>query len=354
MRKVVKSGYITFADQFFSRLTCHFMDLVPHTMPFARIAGIGSFLPKKVVTNHDLEASLETTDEWIVSHTGIRERHVVVEGENCSDLGIEAARRALEDSGVSAEKLGLILSSTCSGDYVNFPTTACLIQGALGAVDAGAVELNAACTGFPYALALARGYCIAHQKPVLIVATEVISRLLDWSDRSTCILFGDGAGAVVLVPSETPGLVDEVLGADGTAGDALIRYEGTRFPHGKAVEPTFIEMNGKAIFPFAVRTMERIIRDVLERNHLQLDEVEHIIPHQANRRIIEAVARHMEVPIERFFLNIEHVANISSASVPVALDELYRGGRIHNGDRILTVGFGAGLTFGGNLLVWNK
>ncbi|MBR6471273.1 MAG: ketoacyl-ACP synthase III [Victivallales bacterium] len=324
------------------------------TKPFARIAGIGSCLPEKVMTNHDLEGSLETTDEWIVSHTGIRERHVVVEGQNCSDLGVEAARRALDDAGVSAEELGLVICTTCSGDYANLPTTACLIQGALGAVHAGAVELNSACTGFPYALGLARGYCVEHQTPVLVVAAEVISRLLDWSDRSTCILFGDGAGAVVLTPSETPGLVDEVLGADGTGGGVLIRQEGTRFPRQGNAGPHFIEMNGKAIFPFAVRIMERVIRDLLERNHLQLDEVQHVVPHQANRRIIEAVARHMEVPLERFFLNIEHVANISSASVPVALDELYRSGAIRKGDRILTVGFGAGLTFGGNLLVWDK
>lgn len=330
------------------------MDSVSPNKSFARIAGMGSYLPARVLTNADLEQSLATTDEWIVSHTGIRQRHVVSEGENGSDLGAEAARRALEDAGVAPEELGLIICTTCSGDYVNFPSTACLIQARLGAMAAGAVDLNAACTGFPYALALGRGHCITHQKPVLIVASEVISRLLDWSDRSTCVLFGDGAGAVVLLPSEEPGLVDEVLGADGASGGVLFRAAGTRFDDDKAPQKHFLEMNGKAVFPFAVRVMEKVIYELLERNHLTFDEVQHVIPHQANRRIIEAVARHMEVPLERFFLNIDRVANTSSASVPIALDELYRAGRIHSGDRILTVGFGAGLTFGGNLIMWKK
>lgn len=322
--------------------------------PFARIAGLGSYLPEKVVTNHDLEASLETTDEWIVSHTGIHQRHVVVEGQNCADLGVMASKRALEDAGISADELCMVICATCTADYENFPTTACLIQGAIGAVNAGAVNLNAACTGFPYALAFARSYCACHGAPVLVVAAEVFSRLLDWHDRSTCILFGDGAGATVLVPSEEPGLVDEVLGADGTEGNALIRLCGTSFPVDGAQGVPFLQMNGKAIFPFAVRTMEDVIYKLLERNNFKLSDIQHIIPHQANRRIIEAVARHMGVPVARFFLNIAQVANTSSASVPIALDDLYRAGSIQSGDRILTIGFGAGLTFGGNLLVWNK
>lgn len=319
---------------------------------FARVAGLGSYLPEKVVTNHDLEASLDTTDEWIVSHTGIHERHVAAADQNCSDLGILAARRALEDAGLAPEELGMVICATCSADYANLPSTACVIQGGLGAKNAGAVDLNAACTGFPYALALARGFCVAHQTPVLVVASEVISRLLDWTDRSTCILFGDGAGAVVLVPSEEPGLVDEVLGADGTCGGVLLRKAGTRVP--EASGPQFLQMNGKAIFPFAVRSMQDVMHKLLKRNDLQLYDVKHVIPHQANRRIIDAVARHLGVPLERFFLNIAHVANTSGASVPIALDELYRSGRIHAGDRIMTIGFGAGLTFGGNLLIWNK
>ena len=307
-----------------------------------------------MVTNHDLEASLETTDEWIASHTGIRERHLVADGQNCSDLGIAAARNALEDAKVAPGELGLVICSTCTGDYANFPTTACIIQGALKATNAGAVELNAACTGFPYALSFARGFCIAHQKPVLVVSAEVLSRMTNWSDRSTCILFGDGAGAVVLVPATSPGILDEVLGADGANGQVMTRNAGTRqFPPTNDGGP-FIAMNGKAIFPFAVRKMEEVINNLLKRNNLHLDNIQHVIPHQANRRIIEAVARHMGAPLERFFLNIDRVANTSSASVPIALDELYHAGRLHPGDRILLVGFGAGLTFGGNLLIWNK
>ncbi len=320
---------------------------------FVRIAGLGSYLPEKVVTNFDLESRLDTTNEWIVSHTGIRERHVASPEQNCSDLGVEAARRALTDAGIAPTELRMVFCATCTADYVNFPSTACIIQGELGAVNAAAVDLNAACSGFPYALALARGYCIIHQAPVLVVATDVFSRLLDWNDRATCILFGDGAGAAVLVPSARPGLIDEVLGADGSSGQVLVRNSGTRF-FAQTAEPVFLEMNGKAIFPFAVRVMERVIRELLAKNNLQLADIKHIIPHQANRRIIEAVARHMEVPLERFFLNIERVANTSGASVPIALDELYRSGRVQQGDRILTVGFGAGLTFGGNLLVWDK
>ena len=330
------------------------MDSVSSNKSFARIAGVGAYLPERVVSNSDLEQSLTTTDEWIVSHTGIRQRHVVAEGQNCSDLGVEAARRALTDAEVAPEEVGLVICTTCTGDYANFPGTACLIQGQLGALAAGAVDMNAACTGFPYALALGRGYCVNQQKPVLIVASEVLSRLLDWSDRSTCVLFGDGAGAVVLLPSTEPGLMDEVLGADGTNGGVLFRADGTSFETGEKRERHFLEMNGKAVFPFAVRVMERVIDELLERNHLAFDDVQHVIPHQANRRIIEAVARHMGVPLERFFLNIDCVANTSSASVPIALDDLYHSGRIHQGDLVLTVGFGAGLTFGGNLMVWRK
>ncbi|MBP5300470.1 MAG: ketoacyl-ACP synthase III [Victivallales bacterium] len=322
--------------------------------PYARIAGLGSFLPERVVTNHDLQARLDTSDEWIVSHTGIHQRHLAGTHQNCSDLGIAAARKALEDARLAPEELGLVICATCSGDYANLPATACIIQGAIHATNAGAVDLNAACTGFPYALAFARGFCTAHQKPVLVVATEVLSRILDWNDRATCILFGDGAGAAILVPAESPGLLDEVLGADGASGQVMTRNAGTRMEAQEAPSPQYIVMNGKAIFPFAVRVMEKVIYNILERNNLQLSEIQHIIPHQANRRIIEAVARHMEVPLERFFLNIDRVANTSGASVPIALDELYRAGKLQNGDRILAVGFGAGLTFGGNLLVWNK
>lgn len=317
-----------------------------------RIAGTGSYLPSRVVTNDDLRESLDTSDEWIVSHTGIHCRHIAGAEESAASMGALAARAALDQAGVAAADVGLVIVTTCTGDYANFPSTACLVQQAVGAVNAGAFDLNSACSGFTYALAMGRGYCQLNRRPALVVSTEVMSRVVDWQDRSTCILFGDGAGAVVLLPSAEAGLLYDELGADGSGAQAIYRNCGCRTAPAAAGEAGWLTMQGKAVFPFAVRTMEKLIRRLLSQSGLALEQVTHIVPHQANFRILDAVARRMGVPVERFFVNIGEVANTSSASVPIALDELNRKGGLHDGDYVLTVAFGAGLSYGGNLFRW--
>lgn len=319
-----------------------------------RIAGVGSYLPRRVVSNQELCESLSTSDEWIVSHTGISRRHIAGDDESASTMGLEAARRALADAGVSAEELCMVIVTTSTADYASYPSTAALIQGRLGAVNAGAFDLSAACTGFAYGAAMGKYYCQAHGKPVLVVASEVNSRILDWSDRSTCVLFGDGAGAVVLVPSSAPGMICEVLGADGTRAMSLVREAGLRSPEDLKTPPGFVRMDGRAVFQFAVRTMERVIRELLEKAGLTLDDVAHVIPHQANERILNAVARNMGISPDRFFHNIQNVANTASASIPIALDEMHQAGMLHENDLILTVAFGAGLVYGGSLLRWYR
>ena len=317
-----------------------------------RIAGTGSYLPANVVTNQDLEARVETTDEWIVSHTGIRTRHLAAENESASTMGAEAARRALEMAGVAPEEVGTILVSTCSGDYANMPSTACLLQHAVGAVNAAALDINAACAGFSYGLAAGRAMCLTTGRPVLVVASEMMSRLVDWKDRAVCVLFGDGAGAALLVPSEEDAMLDDVLGADGSGWQAIVRDAGCRRSAEENCHVAYMQMNGRQVFPFAVRAMENVIRRLAERNEVALDQIAHIVPHQANLRILDAVARHMNLPLERFAVNIERVANTSSASVPIMLDELNRGGKLKSGDLVVTVAFGAGLAYGGNLFRW--
>ncbi len=297
-------------------------------------------------------ASLDTDDAWIVSHTGIHQRHIAAAEESSATMGAEAARRALAVAGVPATSLGMILCSTCTADYSNFPSTAALIQAAVGADGVSSLDLNTACSCFPYALSIGKQMCLAYQKPVLLVASEAVSRILDWHDRSTCILFGDGAAAVVLEPAEDDVSLYGCLGADGPSGGVIRRDAGARRMPEAQTTPAYIEMQGRVVFPFAVRTMERIIRQILDANHLALDDIQYIVPHQANLRILDAVARHMGVPIDRFYVNIGTVANTSSAAVPIALDELFRAGRLRRGDLILTVAFGAGLTYGGNLLRW--
>lgn len=318
----------------------------------ACIAGIGSYLPERVMTNDELAPQIDSTDEWIVSHTGIRQRHIMAPEESAGTMGVIAAQRALADAGMEAAQLGMILTSTCTADYVNFPSTACIIQQGIGAAGVPACDLSAACAGFTYAISIANDIAIARQKPVLVVTTEALSRILDWHDRSTCILFGDGAAAVVVAPSAEPGMILSQLGADGTGAQVIQREVGARHNIAENLVPHGIDMQGRLVFPFAVRAMERIINELLEKSGFTLDDIQHVVPHQANLRILSAVAKHMGVPIERFFVNIDRVANTSSASVPIALDELYRTGALKNGDLILTVAFGAGLSYGGNLIRW--
>jgi len=321
--------------------------------PYVKIAGIGSYLPDRVVHNQELAETLDTSDEWIVSHTGISKRHIASPDQACSDLAYQASVKALASAGLQAEDLGLIIVASSTGDYYNFPSTACLLQYKLGAKNAGAFDLGAACSGFVYSLEMGRSWVLSQQKPVLVVGSEMLSRIADWQDRETCVLFGDGAGAVVLVPSEEDGIPFSYLAADGENYNLLKNDSGCRIPRsGSERQLGYLQMLGKPLFSFAVRSLETVINTVLEKNSLTIDDIAYIVPHQANMRILELVARRMEIPAHKFYNNITEVANTSAASIPLVLDELQREKKIHPGDLIITVTFGGGLTYGGNLLRW--
>ena len=312
------------------------------------IAGTGSYLPKKVMTNDELAKMIDTSDEWIVSHTGIRSRHIADQHESCSILGIEAARRALVSAGVAPEDVGLVVLATSSPDYVAFPATACIIQNALGIPNAMAFDVSAGCTGFVTALDIARNMMANDPRPSLVVCSEVMSRIIDWTDRNTCPLFGDGAAAVVLKCGEsTSGLRKSYFRSEGSGAGTLYRGGGSKLREDGTSLLTPLYMQGKAVFNFAVKAVEEAVLKVLERNDITADEIKLIVPHQANFRILDAAARRMNIPVEKFFMNIEHIANTSSASIPIALDELVQKGQVVKGDKLVFVAFGAGLVLGG-------
>jgi 3-oxoacyl-[acyl-carrier-protein] synthase-3 len=340
------------------------------------IRGTGRAVPARRVSNEELARELDTSDEWIRSHTGIGARHLAGEGTACSDLALEAAREALamaagwqegegRDQAVRemAETLDLIVLATVSGDYGGCPSTACLVQEGLGARRAAALDISAGCTGFVYGLETAAGLLLAGKtrKRALVIGSEVLSRLTNWEDRSSCVLFGDGAGAVLLEKTspEGPGrrgLVGSILGADGSGAENLIiRRGGTRNPY-KAGEtlglPPHLEMKGQAVYNFAVKAFTDTCRQLMAEDGIGIDDIALIVPHQANARIVQAAAKRLGIPEEKFFLNIAEYANTSSASIPIALDELNRGGRLKRGDLVMTVAFGGGLTYGGNLIIW--
>ncbi|MDR0732240.1 MAG: ketoacyl-ACP synthase III [Treponema sp.] len=344
------------------------------------IRGTGRAVPVQRLSNDDLARKIDTSDEWIRSHTGIGARHIADEGTACSDLALEAAREALamaggwqggdregrdRAAGEAAEDLDFIVLATAGPDYYGCPSTACVVQDGLGARRAAAMDISAGCTGFVYGLETAAGLLLAGKarKRALVIGSELLSRLTNWGDRSTCVLFGDGAGAVVLektgAPSEGPGrrgLVGSILGADGAGAEhLLIRRGGTRNPFkaGETVElPPHIEMNGQAVYNFAVKAFTDTCRQLLAEDGSGADDIAFIVPHQANARIVQAAGRRLGIPEEKFFLNIGEYANTSAASIPIALDELNRAGRLRRGDLVMTVAFGGGLTFGGNLIVW--
>ena len=334
-----------------------------------RIIGTGSYLPPTVVTNDDIARTLDTTDEWIYSHTGIHSRHVAGEGESTSTMATEAARRAMESAGVSPDEIGLIVLATSTPDYATFPSTACLVQAALGCVNAGAFDLQAACAGFIYALEQARGFVNNHPDgKVLVIGAECLSRILDWSDRSTCILFGDGAGAVVLGNDEKPGVASSktkaqtILGADGNGAGLIARTGGTRecpmfAASGIPVTPSVavkpeLTLMGHDIFAFAVRALSKVATDLCAKVGMVPDDLDRVFAHQANGRIIEATARRMKLPLGKFWLNLETTANTSAASVPISLDQAVRAGELVDGMRIVMIGFGGGLSYGGTYCVW--
>lgn len=326
-------------------------------MQYAHITGWGMAVPESVLTNDDLSKMVETNDAWIRERTGIRERRIARENEFSSTLAVDASLKALEVANLNPNDIDLIICSTSTPEYI-FPATACLIQDQLGATRAGAFDLSAACTGFIYALNMAaQAIRSGSIKSALVIGTETLSRFVNWKDRSTCILFGDGAGAFVLQASDNPGgVLSAVMHSDGSGGDLLsLQGGGSRHP---ATEETvhdgkhFIHMNGREVFRFATRVMAHATHEVLESAGLSLEDVQWIIPHQANIRIIEAAARGLKLPMDRFVVNVERYGNTSTASIPIAMVEAVQNGQLKPGDKIVMVGFGAGLTWGALAAEW--
>jgi len=317
-------------------------------MIFSRIVGTGSYLPPRLMTNDEFAKRLETSDAWIRERTGIRERHIADESQASSDLALEASRRALEAAGVAAGELDLIIVATSTPDYI-FPSTACLLQAKLGVKGCAAFDVQAVCSGFVYALATADNFLKSGNcRKALVVGTEVFSRILDWNDRGTCVLFGDGAGAVVLASSEKPGIHASVLRADGSHA-GMLSVPGN-INRGAISGSPFLQMDGQAVFKFAVRVLEESARETAAKAHMSLDEVDWLIPHQANVRILEAVARKLDLPREKLVVTVDHHGNTSAASVPLALDEYVRAGRIRPGHRLMLQGVGGGFTWGSSLV----
>lgn len=327
--------------------------------PSTVILGTGSYAPARIMSNAELSKIVDTSDEWIYTRSGIRERRIAAEGEATSDMGVHAARRALEDAGLAPGDIDLLIVATLTPD-MPMPATACIIQHKLGVpTTAACFDLNAACTGFLYALDTACAMVSSGRyRKALIIGVEKLSSIVDWKDRTTCVLFGDGAGAVVIgsSPEAGRGLVGTKLGALGEYVDLLcIPGGGTSAPATPAsiaAGSHFLKMKGKEVFKLAVRVMDEAARDILEQHQLRADQISLVIPHQANLRIIEAISQYLELPMERFFVNVDRYGNTSAASIPLALDEARRTGRIKSGDLTLLVAFGAGLTYGSALIRW--
>ena len=315
---------------------------------YSRIIGTGSYLPEKVLTNKDLAASIETSDEWIRQRTGIRERHVAAEHESASDLALQASRRALEMAGIPAEKLDLIIVATTTPDMV-FPGTACILQAKLGIKDMPAFDVQAVCSGFVYALATADQFMRSGQyEHILVVGAEVYSRILDWEDRGTCVLFGDGAGAVVLKRSSEPGILATRLHADGSHA-GILSVPGS-VSGGKIRGRPLLQMEGGAVFKFAVKVLEEVALETLSAAGLQKTDIDWLIPHQANIRIIQSTAKKLGMSMERVIVTVDRHANTSAASVPLALDTAVRDGRVQRGQNLLLEAFGGGFTWGAALV----
>jgi len=322
----------------------------------ARIAGTGSYVPERVLTNRDLERMVATSDAWIVDRTGIRERRIAAPGEACSDLGVRAAELALQAAGVDAAELDLILVATCTGD-APLPSTACIIQHRLGAVRAAACDLGAACCGFVYALAVGDAYVKTGFRHVLVVGAEVMSMIIDWTDRNTCVLFGDGAGAVVLTAEEGErGILSSHLHSDGSLWELIcVPGGGSRIPPSEKMLADglqYMKMKGNETFKVAVKTLEDSAREALSANNLSVEDLDLYVPHQANARIIKAVAARLGLPMEKVVLNMDRYGNTSAASIPLALDEVVRAGRVGEGSLVMMAAFGSGLTWASSLVRW--
>lgn len=322
----------------------------------SRILGTGSYVPKRVLSNADLEKMVATSDAWIVERTGIRERRLAAPGEACSDLGTHAAQQALAEAKVQASELDLILVATCTGDSP-LPATACRIQHRLGALQAAACDISAACCGFLYALSVADAYVKTGHRYVLVIGSEVMSTVMDWTDRKTCVLFGDGAGAVVVGRGEgRNGILSIHLHADGHLSDLIfIPGGGSTIPASEnmlAQRLQYMKMKGNETFKIAVKTMEDAAREALTANALTVEEVDLFVPHQANFRILKAVAQRLGLPLDRIAINLDRFGNTSAASIPLALDEAVRAGQVKEGSLILLAAFGAGLTWASGVIRW--
>ena len=316
-------------------------------MIYSRIVGTGSYLPPGVMTNDEFAARLETSDAWIRERTGIARRHIADESQASSDLALEASRRALEAAGVRAADIDLILVATSTPDFI-FPSTACLLQAKLGVKGCAAFDVQAVCSGFVYGLATADNFLKSGMyKKALVVGAEVFSRILDWNDRGTCVLFGDGAGAVVLAADSRPGIHASVLRADGSQA-GLLSVPGN-VSRGRILGSPFLQMNGQGVFKFAVRVLEEVARETAIAAGIPIEEIDWLIPHQANVRILEATARKLGLPLEKLVVTVDHHGNTSAASVPLALDEFVRAGRIRPGQRVMMQGVGGGFTWGASL-----
>lgn len=317
---------------------------------YSRIVGTGSYLPAKVLTNRDLERMVDTTDEWIYTRTGIRQRHIAADGENASDLALAASNKAIEAAGIRLQDIDLVVVATTTPDMV-FPSTACILQAKLGIRSSPAFDVQAVCSGFVYGLATADHFMRGGRYGcALVVGTEVYSRILDWKDRSTCVLFGDGAGAVVLKQDKVPGVMSSHLHADGSHANQL-SVPGT--VSGGAVRGRpLLKMDGNTVFKFAVRVLGDVAREALDANHVNQSDLDWLIPHQANIRIIQATARKLGMSMEKVVTTVERHANTSAASIPLALDEAVRDGRIRSGQNVLLAGVGGGFTWGSVLIKW--
>ena len=325
---------------------------------YAHVTGWGMAVPEKVLTNLDLSKMVETNDDWIVERTGIRERHIANDHETTASLATDAAIKALEKANLDPTNVDLIIVSTSSPEHI-FPATACLVQDRIGAVKAGAFDLSAACTGFIYALNVAaQAIQTGSAENALVIGSETLSRLVNWKDRNTCILFGDGAGAFVLQASNNPGgVLSAVMRSDGSGGDLLsLPAGGSRLPASAATVADgqhYIHMNGREVFRFATRVMSQATQEAVQKANLKMDDIKVIIPHQANQRIIEAAARQLNLPMERVMVNVGSYGNTSTASIPIATCEAIEKGRLLAGDRVVFVGFGAGLTWGAAVIEWS-
>ncbi len=326
------------------------------------IKSLGVYIPEKKVSNDDLTKIVETSDEWIYSHTGIKNRHFAAEDVLTSDMGAEAAKMALERGNLKAEDIDQIILATGTPDYIGFPATACIVQDKIKAVNAAAYDIAAACSGFVYAINIAKN-CIAtgEAKNILVIGSEQLTKISNWDDRGTCVLFGDGCGAALVSGHEDPdnnpsAILNSFMRARGSGAQFLLR------PAGGIAEPfvkdktdhsrTCLEMNGRRVYNFAVEVLSSTVNKLIEDAGLEIDDIKYIVPHQANIRIIEAVSKRAKIPLEKFYMNIEEYANTSSASVPLAFNEAVEKGEIKRGDYIIIVGFGGGLTYGGTLIRW--